>query len=94
MPKISSEIEINIRLEIESVTLVETGITILSGSRFLLYEIVEMEYTKITIIVTKIRPENVLIGIILSNPTPIVPNIIEDSSASIPINGKIKIAKI
>ena len=37
-----SDTEIKIRLEIESVTLVEIGITILSGSRLLLYESVEM----------------------------------------------------
>ena len=42
MPKIINEIEINIRLEIESVTLVEIGITILSGSKLWLYEIVEI----------------------------------------------------
>ena len=41
-PKSSSETDIRIRLEMESVTLVEIGITILSGSRLLLYDIVDM----------------------------------------------------
>ena len=38
----TSAIEIRIRLDIESVTLVEIGSTILSGSRLCLYEIVDM----------------------------------------------------
>lgn len=41
-PKSSNETDIRIRLEMESVTLVEIGITILSGSRLLLYDIVDM----------------------------------------------------
>ena len=40
-PKISSETEINTRLEIESVILVEIGITMLSGSRLLLYDVID-----------------------------------------------------
>ena len=45
-------------------------------------------------IVTKIRPESVLMETILSNPTPVVSKTIEDNSASIPMNGKITMAKI
>ena len=41
---------------------------------------------------TKIRPDIVLIGMILSNPTPIVPNINDDDSAIIPMNGNTIIA--
>lgn len=38
----SNEIDINIKLEIESVILVEIGITILSGSKLRLYEVIEI----------------------------------------------------
>lgn len=44
--------------------------------------------------VTKIIPDNVLISIILSKPTPATLNNTEDTSARIPITGKIIIAKI
>ncbi len=47
-----------------------------------------------TIIATKIKPDMVLIEIILSNPTPTVSNTLDEDSANIPINGNTIIAKI
>ncbi len=43
MPKTSKDMDINIKLEIESVTLVEIGITMLSGSKLRLYDVTEMK---------------------------------------------------
>ena len=43
---------------------------------------------------TKISPDNAEIGIIFSNPTPVTPNTKDEPSASIPINGKMTMAKI
>jgi len=43
--------------------------------------------------VTKIKPEIVLINIILWKPTPIVPSTIDDDSAKNPISGNTMIAK-
>ena len=40
---------------------------------------------------TKIRPDIVLISIILSNPTPIVLRTTDEPSANMPMNGKIMI---
>lgn len=42
MDNINKDTEIKIKLEIKSVTLAETGITILSGSKLRLYEIAEI----------------------------------------------------
>ena len=42
MDKINNDTEIKIKLDIKSVTLAETGITILSGSKLRLYEIAEI----------------------------------------------------
>ena len=43
---------------------------------------------------TKIRPDNVLIGMILWNPTPAVLNALDEPSASIPMNGNTIMANI
>ena len=48
----------------------------------------------ITIMVTRINPDNVDISIILSNPTPTTPRAKDDPSAKMPINGKTMTARI
>lgn len=86
-------VETNINEDKESVVLVEIGITTLSGSNPLLYDIVEMKKTINSIIAIKIIPAIVLIVITLTNVKPGILSILEDNSAKNPIIGNIIIAK-
>ncbi len=47
-----------------------------------------------TMMATRMSPDNVLISIILSNPTPIVPSNNDDASANIPMTGNTIIASM
>lgn len=71
----------------ESVKLVDSGMTMLSGSNPLLQDMVEMQNTTSSMININIIPEMKLIPSACRNPTPMLWKAMVEDSAKIPMNG-------